>query len=226
MGIPLLIRIVDPDTLEMLKSNPETVDHFLWGPLDEIVLPKPEPPKQNFFQKMLGSLAQPTPVDPPPITKRRFWRYYNASENERRDLDALLPIWKAPEACDFLDMDKSYTALHYALTGNLTEDQGVPPLGCLYFGGTQVGLDENTCWSLDAGQVAELDREIAPITREELVIRLSEERIAATEILHYEWQFNGWEANLESSYRHFASFQQIVHRAVGQGSALIFWMAV
>jgi Domain of unknown function (DUF1877) len=129
----------------------------------------------------------------------------------------------------FVDLDKAWNCLHYLLTG--TPRGGEGPLSFLLMGGAKVGEEDlggmGPARVFSAAELAVIADALAPITREQLLLRFDLKRLAALDVYPGRWS----EVNLRSDYDlgyYFGPFEElkrVLERGKSEGLGMILWIA-
>jgi hypothetical protein len=123
-----------------------------------------------------------------------------------------------------LDIDKSWHAIHFLLTGDPWE--GTPPLGFIVSGGTPVGDDTGygPPRAFSSRELAEIASALEPITTATLKDRYDAEAFAQSQIYPDIWDEPEQECLDDYVLHYFEELKRFIQQACADGKGLIVYL--
>lgn len=208
MGMRSHLRQITPFELKQFQLNPKTVRTVILGKKRE---------NQAAFIAALRNME--------PLADRVKRLNLNADEQKKaqeeifKEIAAVAGGFGIGGESNELDLEKSWHALHYLLTGR--PDEAPPPLGNAILGGTEIGEDigYGPARFLSPVQVREVAAALASISTEELARRFNLEAMVRANVYPVRD-----ESELELAQQYFERLSRFYAHAAAAGNAMILYI--
>ncbi len=133
------------------------------------------------------------------------------------------------ESDRFLDIDKSWEAIFYLLTGQTidTADQATPPLGIFFFTGQFIDEHQDLGYGpaqyLNPEQVKSVDKAISRISEADFISKYNADEMNKKKVYHSSWQEG--EDDKEYLTTHFRELKDFYAKAAGEQNAVITYVS-
>ena len=150
--------------------------------------------------------------------QRSFLQTMFAKKTVKRD-------WPEPDDREDLDLDKSWEALHFCLTGSRNPTSA--PEGLLLMDKRSIGSDEvgyGKPWALDAKEVKLFARTLAPLSQADLRARYDPVRMVREKVYLADAFLRDGDQGFDYIWQNFLQLRDFLNATSEQGQGLVLWL--